>query len=410
MKPTSLRLLALALAGAPVLAACAADDDQPLGPGAGGELFARYVALGNSITAGYQSGGIDSTLQNDAYPVLLAAKAGARFDAPLITGPGCPRPNVGPLTAAPAPPAGSPCFRATTPRIVNNLAVPGETIGDLLNLPASPSVRQLHRLLIGDRTQLQAMEDADPTFVSVWIGNNDALNAAVTANPAALTPQALFAARVDSVAARIAAENPSDVMLIGVVDPNIVPLLQPGAFFYLAYTSALAAGQPSPFGRPVLPDCAPGTAGGSRRVSFAVLGAPATQVPAISCDPTAPFVLTAEESQTISQRVTAFNASLQAAATAGGRTWTYVDPNTILAPFAGDPARIRRCQGLATAATPAQIAAAVQNTCPSFSPAVGFGSLFSFDAVHPSPEAHRILANALATIINQKHGLSLPTS
>jgi len=413
MRRFSNRLLALTLAAAPLLASCATDDSEPLGPGNGGELFARYVSLGNSITAGYQSGGLNDSLQVLSYAYQLGAvKAGASFNAPLVPRPGCTRPYTGPLgiTGRVGGNASDTCVRTTVPRIVNNLAVPGETIGDLLHLPVSPSVLSLNRLLIGDRTQLDAMAEADPTFVTAWIGNNDALSAAVSADLATLTPEALFRARVDSVAARIEAAGPMDAILIGVVNPNVIPLLQPGAFYFLVAADAAARGQPSPLGRPVSPDCAPGTPGGSRSVSLAILSTPATQVPIISCGSTTPFVLTAEEAQTISQRVAAFNAAIQAATTANGRNWTYVDPNEILLPFANDPARLRKCQGLATAATPTQLAAAVHNTCPSFDPRIGFGSLISFDGVHPSSEAHRIVANALATVINQKHGLSLPTS
>jgi hypothetical protein len=58
----------------------------------GGALFTRYVSLGNSITAGFQSGGINDSLQARAYPVLLAQRAGATFTYPAIAMPGCPRP------------------------------------------------------------------------------------------------------------------------------------------------------------------------------------------------------------------------------------------------------------------------------------------------------------------------------
>ena len=58
-----------------VLAAAACNDDQlnrpfsnvPVDP-----LFERYVSMGNSITAGFQSGGINDSTQLQSYAVLLA--------------------------------------------------------------------------------------------------------------------------------------------------------------------------------------------------------------------------------------------------------------------------------------------------------------------------------------------------
>jgi lysophospholipase L1-like esterase len=39
---------------------------------------------------------------------------------------------------------------------------------------------------------------------------------------------------------------------------------------------------------------------------------------------------------------------------------------------------------------------------------VGFGTLFSLDGVHPSSLAHRLIADSIASAINQKYGTSLP--
>ena len=38
-------------------------------------LLTRYVSLGNSLTAGIQSGGLTDSLQLRAYPVLIARQA-----------------------------------------------------------------------------------------------------------------------------------------------------------------------------------------------------------------------------------------------------------------------------------------------------------------------------------------------
>jgi hypothetical protein len=43
-------------------------------------LFQNYVSLGNSLTAGYQSGGINDSTQKQSYAVLFAQQAGTRFE------------------------------------------------------------------------------------------------------------------------------------------------------------------------------------------------------------------------------------------------------------------------------------------------------------------------------------------
>ncbi|HEU4454202.1 MAG TPA: hypothetical protein VFR81_14125, partial [Longimicrobium sp.] len=175
-------LLALAALTTLALGACVGDGDELITDvdATAGPLFNRYVALGNSITAGFQSGGIVDTLQQRAYPVILAARAGTDFGIPLFARPGCPAPFTAPLI----PPVGTPpCAlrqESTVPPVVQNLAVPGVRIAELFALPADPSIRQVYTLITGGRTQAEAMIAAEPTFVSAWIGNNDALGAALS--------------------------------------------------------------------------------------------------------------------------------------------------------------------------------------------------------------------------------------
>ena len=140
------RLAALA-AGALLLGACDKSDDLVrLGPEPRGDapFLARYVAIGNSITAGYQSGGINEATQRAAYPALLAAAAGVPYTAPYVTGVGCaPQPSVfqaigAALLGIPpeTPPNSIGCFRTpsgiATP--LNNVAVPGAEAVDALNV------------------------------------------------------------------------------------------------------------------------------------------------------------------------------------------------------------------------------------------------------------------------------------
>src|SRR5882762_6489191 len=84
-------------------AACHQDElFSPLPPlYTGGALFKRYVAMGNSITAGIQSGGINDSTQKQSYAVLVAAAMGGDpFYYPSLNAPGCPPPFTNIFTGA----------------------------------------------------------------------------------------------------------------------------------------------------------------------------------------------------------------------------------------------------------------------------------------------------------------------
>src|SRR5437868_12037877 len=88
----SLRSLA-AVAGLAALTSCLQPESATqnvLGAATRGDLFNSYVAIGNSITAGYQSGGIIDSSQRRSYAFLLAQSMGTRFAYPSIAGRGCP--------------------------------------------------------------------------------------------------------------------------------------------------------------------------------------------------------------------------------------------------------------------------------------------------------------------------------
>jgi hypothetical protein len=446
MKKRSLgRVLRVAaLAGVAVLGACVGDGDELIttAPPAGVEMFTRYVSLGNSITAGFQSAGLNDSLQVRAYPVLLAARAGATFNAPLIARPGCPRPYTAYLGITGRLGTADSCVRINNPRVTNNLAVPGARIADLLQFP-SGSLASLNTLLVGPRTQVRAMIEARPTFVSVWVGNNDALEATLggilgpraAGADSSLTPLAAFTTRLNALVDSIKVAAPQGAMLIGVVNAiQGAPLIQPGAYFYLARDPATGRFN----GKPVNANCSPVTALGqpnplaANMVSFQIIGDAA--FPEINCDPAAypvndprrgAYLLDTAEQAIVTARVTAFNNAIQAAATANN--WLYVDPNPILGQYLSEKdtngryQRIRKCQALPAAlasGSAAAIQAAVLTSCPvppsgstqPFAAPNFFGTLISFDGVHPSSEAHVILAGRFAAAINTKYGTTLSTA
>src|SRR5271170_4168925 len=96
------RYLTMSLAAATIaLAAC--DSDKIVNPPATSlntGLFKSYVAIGNSITAGYQSGGILDSTQQESFAALLAHAVGTRYAYPALVAPGCPPPIVNFQTGA----------------------------------------------------------------------------------------------------------------------------------------------------------------------------------------------------------------------------------------------------------------------------------------------------------------------
>jgi hypothetical protein len=419
-------LFAAAALATLALGACVGDGavTNPSVDPAGGALFIRYVSLGNSITAGFQSAGIVDSTQRNAYPNLLARAAGVPFNQPLFARPGCP-----PLMTAPLVPstAASTCVRVDAPTTSyrGNVAVPGVRIADLFAIPGG-QISQLYTLITGGRTVIQAMTDAQPTFVSAWIGNNDALSAALsgTLGPLAagadsnLTRLASFQASVSALSSAITTSGAQGAVLIGVVFADSAsPLLQPGAYFFL---SRDAGGRFN--GKPVNNNCSPVTPLGTpnplsaNMVSFQIVS---SALPEINCDPASPqggtYLLDSAERAVLGARIAAYNAALKAAADANG--WLYVNPMDILRPelarvTSGRFNQVRKCQLLATATTAAQFQTAVLNSCPVTGATAApnfFGALISYDGVHPSTAAHVLIARSLAASINTKYGTFLNT-
>src|SRR3569832_2300724 len=80
-----------ALLSASAITACSSDNGI-LGAKPADTLFKTYVSIGNSITAGFQSGGINDSTQMKSYAVLIARAANTGFRIPLLNRAGCPPP------------------------------------------------------------------------------------------------------------------------------------------------------------------------------------------------------------------------------------------------------------------------------------------------------------------------------
>src|SRR4051812_42169934 len=92
----------VAALGALVALAACSGDKEVLGPDSppGGDIFKSYVALGNSITAGFQSNGIQAPTQRQSYALLLAKQMGTQYHYASLAGRGCTPPIANGLTGA----------------------------------------------------------------------------------------------------------------------------------------------------------------------------------------------------------------------------------------------------------------------------------------------------------------------
>src|SRR5437879_11287016 len=121
-----------------LLAAAACQNDQlnrPFSVTPVDALFDRYVSMGNSITAGFQSAGINDSTQSQSYAVLLAHAMLSPFFSPLMRRPGCPPPFTNVFTQARVG-GGTPTTCALrvvpnpTPPYISNTAVPSAEVID----------------------------------------------------------------------------------------------------------------------------------------------------------------------------------------------------------------------------------------------------------------------------------------
>lgn len=421
------------------------EDGELLPPDpAGGDLFARYVSIGNSITAGFQSSGIDSSLQKDAYPNVLAMQMGTAFNLPLLNAPGCPPPlvQIFPVPQTQGGDQAPPCAlrSADTPPVLNNVAVPGATVANATTNNASQgaATSALTTFILGGRTQVEAARAAQPTFISAWIGNNDVLGAALVGEPALATPTEDFTSRYgDMLSALGDMPDLEGAVLFSVVDASLTPFFSPGA----AYAQVLPQAQ----GLGILPpnlvvdaSCAPTASGGvgdQMLVPFqygvalvsvarsldADLGDAAPDV-TLNCaqdqtveeaiastfggvDNIPPTIgdaiadvdnvslLQAAEIGAIKARVQAYNSYIQQEADSRG--YAYVDVNALFQ----EPELSQQIP---------LFPELFDNPQTPWGPDQPFGPLFSLDGVHPSTAGHEVVAGAAIDAINGTYGTSIP--
>ena len=184
---------------------------------AGSANFSTFVAVGNSLTAGYTDGALFKVAQENSLSNILAQKfamaGGGTFTQPITND------NIGGLLlfnnlaanprlyfdgAGPAVLPATPTneISAINAGPYNNMGVPGAKSFHLLangygNIQGLPNLANPYFVRMASSPNASVLEDVmaqSPTFFSLWIGNNDVLGYATTGGDGSdpLTPQGTF--------------------------------------------------------------------------------------------------------------------------------------------------------------------------------------------------------------------------
>ena len=345
--------------------------------------LSRLVVVGDSLSAGFQNGSLLDVQQTHGYASLVANQAGTALPLPLIAAPGLP--NVLTLVNPGPPPVILPSPGVSAGRdnpILQpmDLAVPGANVQDALTTRPTPAFTSITDLVLGlpgllsgvSRSQVEWAENLAPTTVFVWLGNNDALSIVFTADPAILTPVAVFQAAYEDVVNRLAATG-ATLVVANIPDVTVIP--------YLTSSEKVAAqtGLPLSAVGPVLgigpgdfvtPDAFP-------------LILPRLVNPALGPLP-ANVVLDAPEVATVRSTIDAYNAIIAAQARAKGAA--LVDIHDLLDQI--------QQKGFVLGG---------QRLTTDF-----LGGIFSLDGIHPTNTGYAIVANAFVKEVNQSFAAGIP--
>lgn len=355
--------------------------------------LSRYVALGDSLGAGFMSGGLVDAVQAHSYPVLIYQQSHDTADGfalPTVSPPGLPPvlqlTSLSPLQIVPAAGVGQPT-NALYPGLYGNLCVPGADINDILNTRTGG----LHDLVLrGLGTQLELAAAQHPTFATLWV-NNDALGAAlsgVVIDGVTLTPAAEFEAKFRAVAQTLSGLG-ADLAFGTVVNPVSIPYVTTIPPILIDPTTnepVLINGAPVPL---IGPD-GPLTLG----QDFLLLLQAKTELAMGRGLPpqlggTGPLsdgaVLSAAEAGAIIARVGEYNAAIR---TIAGEVGAAVfDANAFVSDVAA--------HGLVVGGL-------------DYSTDFITGGMFSLDGVHGTPFGYAVIANEWIKTINAHYGTDIP--
>jgi lysophospholipase L1-like esterase len=352
--------------------------------------FTTYVSVGDSLAAGFESNSLVETHQNRSVPALIARQAGVQgFQQPLISEPGIP-PELTLVSLVPAPLIAPKASSAGAPRNLglarpyNNLAVPGATSVDALT--RTTDAGGLHDLILrGMGTQVQQAVALRPTAITLWIGNNDVLGAALRGRAIdgiTLTPIAAFRATYGQIVAALKTTG-AFIVAANLPDVTTIPFVTTIRPYVVNSAGApvLIAGARVPLIGPngSLPSTALVT------LAASTLLAQGIGIPAAVGGTGAPLpdevVLDPSEIAIIQDHVNADNQAIREIC--GAANIPVLDVNALLTELSTTG---REIGGI------------------NLSSAFLTGGVFSYDGVHPNDVGYAIVANEFIRVINAGGG------
>jgi len=207
----------------------------------GSANFSKFVTIGNSLTAGYQSAALFESAQIYSYGNLIAGHMNTLFAQPTYSDPGTGGRmevvSVDPFVSTFNPNVGVPT-NLSYPAPYNNLGIPGALLYDVANATNSSDCASalfagkpnpmfdliLRNSVLELGTQLEQATVLDPSLVTLWIGNNDVLGFATSGgtSPTAPTDVPTFTALYNLTAGGLANLN-ADVVVANLPDVTTIP-------------------------------------------------------------------------------------------------------------------------------------------------------------------------------------------
>lgn len=408
--------LCLFIAAALIFTACEDRTEltAPAPPSTGSVDFTHFVTLGNSITAGYQSGSLYQSAQVYSYGCQIAKLVNTSYVQPIFTDPGTTgRMEFGGFTSTGITikyntGTGLP-VNTSYAAPFNNLGIPGAILYDIMDETdfAAKSVARANPLFsavlrstaFGKSIIKQALAQT-PTLITLWIGNNDVLGYATSGGTKGTDPATgklptdvpTFTALYNGVAAQLKASGAKVVVanlpsIAGIPFFNTIPAaLKSGSTVITLYgTTKTGVRALLPYQDLLL------------LTASSVLLTSAGQPTGLGLSPNNPipdqYILDKDEVIIVNNAVTALNQVIAAAASTNG--FALADMNELFSSFSVRDASM------------AFVGKYVDGI--NFSPAYVTGGLFSLDGVHPSSQGHTIIANKFIQTINAKWGSSIPT-
>lgn len=399
-------------------------------PKSGSVDLTRYVSIGNSLTSGYQSSALYQSAQAYSYPNLIAKQVNTTFVQPLIADPGIGGQieiaTLNPFTTKTEPVLGGAPLNLNYPAPYNNLGVPGVVLADVMNSTSTATSYSkspfIDIILRGQGTQFAQAKALHPTFVTLWIGNNDVLGFAASGgySPKSPTDAQTFAylysqlcSSLDSTGAKVVVANIPDVTSIpffttvGPMVAQTLSKLQIGGIYYQQHgqyngtalpVSSLADGT-------VLMTLVGETYAGligtptgkfykdnHADISLLIAGGIIDTTQPFGLSPKNPWpdalILDAGEIQTTKASTAAFNSSISTLANAHG--FGLVDINSFF-----NNIRQNDSKG------------GTEFNGVRFFTTFVTGGIFSLDGVHPTYQGQAIIANEFIKVINSKFGANI---